>query len=373
MDDSRQRAIILEEANAFLSTPPTHITAAIAPNSAGGPHDYYSSGDYWWPNPDTADGLPYVQRDGETYPRLFTAHRMALRTMRRAVTHLAVAWHITREEAYARAAAAWLRTFFLDEATRMAPHLRYAQAIPGVCDGRGIGIIDTLHLIDVPAAITLLQTQLPPEDRTGLVQWFKAYLHWMNTHENGIQEREWFNNHAVAWYAQAASFARFTGDEAMLAFCRERFKTQLLTRQMASDGSFPAELARTKPYYYASMVLDGMAMICLLASAPGDDLWTYTLPDGRGLRLGIDFLLPHLQDKTAWPYPPDIEHFDDLPVAMPYMLFAGLRCRDERLLRLYEALPQASGNEEIRRSIGIRCPTLYLLYEHGRLVSPPEA
>lgn len=351
---------IIKEADCFLRQKPVHITSAVAPESQGGPHDYYSSGDYWWPNPDSENGLPYVKRDGETYPGIFMAHRHILRTMRRAVTHLAAAWHITGNTAYADAAAKWLRAFFLDDETRMAPHLRYAQAIPGICDGRGIGIIDTMHLIDVPAAISMLSSMLSPSDYQGLTAWFQAYANWLNTHPNGIEEREWFNNHAVAWYAQAAAFARFIGDESMLTFCRNRYTAQLLRQQMAPNGSFPAELSRTKPYYYASMALDGMAMVCLLASTQQEDIWMSQLEDGRSLRKGIDYLLPFLEKKADWPYPPDIEHFDALPVAMPFMLFAGLRYKDTRLLTLWRTLDQHSPNEEIRRSIGIRCPYLYL-------------
>ena len=33
----------------------------VAPS--GDKHDYISVGTYWWPNPDTSDGLPYIRRD----------------------------------------------------------------------------------------------------------------------------------------------------------------------------------------------------------------------------------------------------------------------------------------------------------------------
>ena len=351
---------IVKEADHFLCRKPVHITSVRAANSKGDPHAFYSNGDYWWPNPDTPDGLPFIQRDGETYPGIFTAHRMILREMRRVVTHLAAAFHITGRQGYADAAASWLRTFFLAEDTRMAPHLCYAQAIPGVSDGRGIGIIDTMHLIDVPPAIELVRGALTPGEYDDLKAWFQTYLHWMNTHPNGLDEREWSNNHAVMWYAQATAFARFTADENMLAFCRDRFKTQLVAGQMAADGSFPAELARTKPYYYASMTLDALAMICLHASSAEDNLWHYQMDDGRGLPQAIGYLLPFIEDKSRWPYPPDIEHHEALPVAMPYMLFAGLAYNDTWLLSLWQRLPQHPENEEIRRSIAIRCPYVYL-------------
>ncbi|WP_199616360.1 alginate lyase family protein [Paenibacillus alkalitolerans] len=144
---------IIVKANRSLNAPLMSITDHPAKRSAGGKHDYYSNGDYWWPNPDTPDDLPFVRRDGESYPGAFSAHRKALRSMRSHVANLTAGYALTGQRTYAEKAAALLRTFFLDESTRMNPHLLYAQAIPGVCMGRGIGIIDTLHLIDVPASV----------------------------------------------------------------------------------------------------------------------------------------------------------------------------------------------------------------------------
>ena len=63
---------------------------------------------------------------------------------------------------------------------------------------------------------------------------------------------------------------------------------------MAADGSFPAELNRTKPYGYSLFVLDAMAMVAQIASTPGEDLWTYELPDGRSMRTGMKFLFPYI-------------------------------------------------------------------------------
>src|SRR5262245_11940190 len=37
---------------------------------SGDKHDYMSMGTYWWPNPNTANGLPYIRRDGERNPEI---------------------------------------------------------------------------------------------------------------------------------------------------------------------------------------------------------------------------------------------------------------------------------------------------------------
>ncbi len=69
--------------------------------------------------------------------------------------------------------------------------------------------------------------------------------------------------------AQVAAFAAFTGNENAMTLCRERFRDHLLPDQLAADGSFPLELARTKPYSYSLFDLDMLAMVCLIASAAG--------------------------------------------------------------------------------------------------------
>lgn len=356
----RQHSVASAEQS--MKAPPVSIADHRCELSAGGRNDYYSNGDYWWPNPDTPDGLPFVRRDGESYPGAFAAHREALRSMRTHVANLAAGYALTGRLAYADKAAGLLRAFFLDAETRMNPHLLYAQAIPGVCAGRGIGIIDTLHLIDIPAAVEAIEGSgaLTASEAASIRQWFADYLRWMRTHPYGLEERDEPNNHAICWHVQAAAFARFTGDETVLDECRRRYKTILLPDQMASDGSFPLELARTKPYGYSIFALDNMVTLCQLLSTAEDDLWEFRLPDGRGIRKGLDFLYPYVADKSAWPHRPDVEHYDGWPVRMPFMLFAARRWNDERYCRLWDTLPPASADPEVRRNIAIRQPLLWL-------------
>lgn len=352
---------VISKAEKALTAPVPHITDITAEYSAGGPHDYYSNGDYWWPDPDTPDGLPYIKRDGESNPDNFNGHRMMLRTMRTNVVHLACAYQLTKKERYAEQAARILREFFLDEETKMNPHLSYAQAIPGVCEGRGIGIIDTLHIADVPFAVEALRESEAMSDDIykGLKKWFAAYLGWMLTDENGIAEMNWNNNHAVCFFVQAAVFALFTDNERIVDFCREHYK-KVLIKQMEPDGSFPLELARTKPYNYSIFVLDNMVSLCQLLSKPGDDLWEYTTEDGKGIQKGVAFIMPYVLDKNTWPYPKDIMHFDAFPARASFMMFAGCRLGIQPLIDLFERLPQESEDEEAQRNVAVRLPILWM-------------
>ncbi len=356
------RERILKAADAALALPPITITKYRAKLSEGGPNDYYSNGDYWWPNPNTTNGLPYVRRDGESNPDNFNAHRECVRQLRDAVSALGAAYEITCDDRYVKKAVELLRVFFLDSETRMNPSLQYAQAIPGVSTGRGIGIIDTLHLIGVPKAIEVMEKSpsFPPEVLAGLKKWFADYVHWMRASKNGQDEANATNNHAVAYWLQVAVFAQFVGDDKLLGECRQRYKEDFVPKQMAPNGSFPRELARTKPYGYSIFQLDNMATLCQVLSTANNDLWAFTLPDGRGIHKAMEFLYPYLADKSKWPYRKDVEAWADWPAREPSLLFAGLAFHNQNYLNLWERLPADPTNQEVLRNIAIREPLLWL-------------
>lgn len=353
---------IMAKADQSFKAPISHITDKIAPLSPGDSHDYYSNGDYWWPNPNTPTGLPYIRRDGQSNPEAFLEHRQILRQMRSHVANLAAGYLITQDELYAHRATLWLQEFFLDEKTKMRPHLIYAQAIPGVCDGRGIGIIDTLHLIDVPVAIQTLKTAscMPPELYMRLQQWFANYLSWMTTHPYGLEEREAKNNHGVCWHVQAGIFARFTNNEQIIKSLIQRYKQVYLPEQMDLDGSFPAELQRTKPYGYSIFQLDNMINLCQILSTPEENLWEFQLPDGRSIQRALEFLYPYMLDKTQWPYDPDVQSYDNWPVAVTGLLFAGIACKQPKYIQLWKELTKDPKDPEVRRNMAIRQPILWL-------------
>src|SRR5437016_6426043 len=282
------RARILKAANQYLKEGPITITASTSKRSAGGLHDFFSEGDYWWPDPQNPGG-PYIQRDGLSNPDNFAEHRRALMRLSVQAPALAAAWKVTEDPRYAKHAARHLRAWFLDPSTRMNPNLQYAQAIHGRFTGRGIGIIDTIHLVEVARAIQSLEesSALSKTELGGIKQWFSDYTQWMTTSKNGIEEREAKNNHGTCWLMQVAAFAQLTGDRQLLDYCRDRFKNVIVPNQIAADGSFPQELRRTKPYGYSVFNLEAMATVCEILSTAQDNLWTFQLVDGRGMRKAI--------------------------------------------------------------------------------------
>ena len=355
----RQR--VLAAAEQALLIAPVTVTATRSPRSAGGIHDYFSEGDYWWQDPGNPEG-PYIRRDGMTNPDNFVGHRHSLMQFGVQLATLTAAYRLTDDRRFADFAVRHLKAWCVDEATRMNPHVLYAQAIRGRVTGRGIGIIDAIHLIEVARSVDFLEhsSALVPADAVAIKRWFADFLLWITTHPYGVEEREAKNNHGTWWVAQVAAFARLTGDTATEAFCRKRFKEVLLPGQMAADGSFPLELERTKPYGYSLFNLEGMAVICKLLSTTQDNLWTFTLPDGRTMSRGIAYMLPFIIDKKSWPHPPDVMHFEELPIRHATLLFATEALGDERCFSAWQSLPGDPTSEEAIRSMPVRQPVLWI-------------
>jgi hypothetical protein len=352
---------VLKAASQYLSEPPVTITASTSARSAGGLHDYFSEGDYWWPDPKNPDG-PYIQRDGMSNPDNFNEHRRYLMRLSLQAPALVAAWKITKDSRYSNHAARHLRAWFIDPHTRMNPHLKYAQAIHGRATGRGTGIIDTIHLVEVARAIEALEgsSALTPAELKTIKRWFEDYLSWMTTDAYGVEEREAKNNHGACWVMQVAAFARLTGNRELIAYCRNRYKTVLVPNQMSLDGSFQLEMKRTKPYGYSLFNLEAFAAICQTLSAPEDDLWAFELPDGRGMRKALDFMAPYIREKRRWPLAPDVMYDQYWPMRQSSLLFAGLALGRSEYVELWKKLPADSQVEEVIRNLFIRQPVLWV-------------
>ena len=356
-----ERGRVLRAARGYVKEKPVTITASSSPLSAGGKNDFFSQADYWWPDPKNPKG-PYIHRDGESNPKNFVQHRLAMRRLSVQMPALTAAWLLTRKKNFADRAADHLRAWFIDSETKMAPHLKYSQAIIGKVTGRRVGVIDTIHLVEVARAADLLETSgaLSKSDATGTRAWFEEYLHWLNTHEYGTEERDAKNNHGTCWVQQAAEFGRYTRNAKMTKECRDRFKTILIPNQMAPDGGFPEELRRTKPYGYSLFNLDILGSVAQILSTPNENLWTFELPDGRGMRKGLEFLYPFVADKKKWPKKPDIMYWDEWPIRHPFLVFGGLALEEPKYIALWKKLEGDPKTPEVIRNFPIRQPLLWV-------------
>jgi hypothetical protein len=258
-------------------------------------HDYMSMGPYWWPDSSKPDGLPYIRKDGERNPTIkdITDHQF-LDNLENRCQFLSLAYYFTGEEKYTAKAQQLLSVWFLDASTKMNPNFNYAQAIPGINNGRGIGIIESRSLANLADWINLLDNSksFQISDKNKIKEWYKEYLQWMLTSENGIDEQHALNNHGTHYDVQITAFALFTGDLKLASKTITDAKKRIAV-QIDMEGKQPLELERTNAYSYSTMNLDGWFNLALLGDKAGVNLWDYTDDKGGSLNKALNWLIPY--------------------------------------------------------------------------------
>jgi hypothetical protein len=335
------KKLIADADKALAVTPPSVMQKTKVPPS-GDKHDYMSIAPYFWPNPATKDGLPYVRKDGKVNPesRAEAANdTLRARLVGTTVETLALGYYFTRDEKYAEHAAKVLRTWFLDPATKMTPHFRFAQAIPGVNDGRGTGLIEARGLADAADAAILLvgSKHWSAADQQALLAWGEVYFEWLLGSKNGQDERAAKNNHGTWYDVQAVKWALVLGrkDQAR-ELCAEA-ATRRIDVQIQPDGKQPLELVRTASFSYSCFNLRALSALAGLGEHAGVDLWKHRSADGRSLVAALDFLAPYLgKNPQPWTMQQIHESNDDdvLPVLRAAALATG-DARYESLLKEY--------------------------------------
>ncbi|HWR37422.1 MAG TPA: alginate lyase family protein [Clostridia bacterium] len=291
------------DAEEALKLSPASVMQKSAVPPSGDRHDYMSLAPYWWRNPDTADGLPYVRRDGERNPE--SAQVPDHRNFGRLTTSthdLALAYYLFGNEAYATKASALLRTWFLDPATRMNPNLNYGQAVRGHNDGRGAGLIETRSIAEMIDAVGLLagSKAWTPEDQSGIKDWVAKFLSWMQNSPVGKQEAGAKNNHGTYYDVQIVSMALFVGDTELAKRIVTEASEKRVAFQIEPDGRQPLELARTRSFSYSMMNLGGLFKLARLGENVGVDLWTLRTKDDRSIRKALDYLVPFAVGQSKW-------------------------------------------------------------------------
>ena len=298
--------VLLEAADKALTQGPYTVTAKTKTPPSGSKNDYYSIGPYWWPNPKTEDGLPYIRKDGKTNPERyddsFDSDRMS--NFANDVESLALAGYFSGNDAYSKKAADLVRTWFISPETKMNPNLNYAQAVPGKSDGRGIGIIDTYRFVRVVDSIGLLfhSKHLSIAELNTLKDWFADYSRWMLTSKNGKESRSKLNNHGVFFDAQLGIFATFAGDSSAVKFVIDGIKKSRIPGQINKKGQLPLELKRTRAFHYTAFTIQAFFDVADLGECAGIDLWNYETFRGQGLKAAMDFQTGYAGRQKAWPY-----------------------------------------------------------------------
>jgi Alginate lyase len=275
------------------------------------PRDYWHPAPYYWPNPKTKDGIPFIERDGERVPgtRLYEPEserydRSRLQRLFDDGTLLTLAWKLSGNEAYARHAAHELRHWFVNAETRMNPHLIYAQIMMTRPGGKrsSAGIIETKDFYYYLDAVRLLEAGgfMDAACQNAFRDWLLEFRAWLLGSFQGWVECAKLNNHGLLYDLQLASICAYLHDTDLLGtiFARVGYR---LFQHFNPDGSQPYELVRTLSAHYCTFNLQGWINFAQLAEKFGFDLWSVKSRDGRCLRNALDWLLPHYTTKQ-WPH-----------------------------------------------------------------------
>ena len=334
------------DADRALSIGPFSVTdKSLAPPS-GDKHDYMSIAPYWWPNPKTPNGLPYLRRDGEINPeRDQTSDRKRLDQLVRTVKTLAWGFFFTGKEDYAARAAKLLQIWFIEDRTKMNPHLLYAQAIPGRNQGRGAGIIETHNLPELIDAIGLLSGAKAwnAAEQKSMQDWFNAYLDWLLESAEGKAEATTVNNHGTWYDVQVAAFAAFVGRDELARKVLAAFPARRIAPQIEPDGRQPRELDRTQSWDYCLFNLEAFFHAAAIAEKFGIDIWNYETGDKRSIRKALDWLVPYASGEKKWSYH-QISAFEPEKLA-PLLRRAALAYHEPDYEKVISRLPKVTGDE----------------------------
>ena len=294
---------LISDADKLLAPGPYSVMDKPQMPPSGDKHDFLSQSIYSWPDPSKANGLPYITRDGERNPE---ADKIPDETnLGRVIGNsevLALAYFYTGNEAYAAHAALLLRTWFVEPATRMNPNMTYSQIVPGETKLRGGGIISAYRIDRVPDAVGLLAGSgaWTVADQTGLQEWFRSYLTWLQNSAQGKEEAAATNNHGTWYDTQVIAAALFIGQNDVARQAAQQSQTKRIAAQVEPDGSQPLELNRTRSWSYSVYNLEAFFDLAALAQRAGVDLWRYQSSDGRSIRAALDYLIPYALDPGTW-------------------------------------------------------------------------
>lgn len=297
---------ILSSAEGLLNSTPVSVMMKNKTAASGDKHDYLSQGRYWWPNPNTADGLPYIRKDGVSNDAEVNAlDRNRLGDMASHVTTLSLAYFFTGDERYAAKAVEQLKVWFLNADTKMNPNLNYGQIVPGQNNnlGRGEGVLDAYSFIEMLDAVPLLtgSEAYSSQVQSDLKAWFSDFLNWLMTSSIAMEEKNASNNHGVCYDVQVAAYANFVGNTTVRDMLIANFWTNRINPQIQADGKQPGELSRTLGYHYSQYNLEHIIDIFQIARNAGVEVGGNSADSFQKVAKAFDFLTPFLgQSVSAW-------------------------------------------------------------------------
>lgn len=336
---------------------PWSVTYSPTEAVSGDPHDYYSIGTYWWPDPNAADPskVPYIRRDGEVNPEKFRYnHRQDFIALSQEALTLCVAGYLFDRREYLDRAAELFRVWFVDEETKMNPHLEYGQAIKNICTGRASGIIE-LHSLDrIVFTLPFLEVSGGYDSLLAKMNdWIAAMLNWLLTSNHGLEEEKNGNNHETYYNVHIGQYALWLGRNDVLDRMCKNYKERIVPKQIEPDGAMIRELGRTRSLHYSLFNLDAMSLVCELGRAHGVDLWNFKVGE-RCISKAIDYHVPALKSLYTWRFPEIDGEVPDYKMALQ---FAAMRLNRNELSDVNKGLREG---KRLWRAQGPICPPCLL-------------
>lgn len=316
-DMTRVVAELENRVSSTLDGPLYTVVSKTTLPPSGDPHDYWHPSPYWWPNPESPDGLPYIKIDGQRVPGTILWEpgseqydRSALQSM---IDETALTTWLGYFKGHRRLyerAGSLIRSWFLNPETRMNPHLRHSQVRRGHNNDEGtrFGIIETSDFYYLLDAVRLLERSetLTPSESAAFREWFAAFRAWLWESNQGKGERGSLNNHGTWYDVQLGAIDAYLDDVPGLLETLRR-SHERVGQQFTPDGRQPEELLRTLTQHYCTYNLQGWLMVGMLAERVGQDLLNYRDPRGPSVGAAIQWLLD--RSTSPWPYE-QIEPFD---------------------------------------------------------------
>lgn len=304
-------------------------------------HDYMSFGPYFWPNPKTKDGYPYIRRDGKVNPNaLIDSDSPRLVRLANALETLALAYYYTNNTKYAQRAVEMIQIWFINDSTKMNPHLKYAQGIPGTVPGRALGILDGRHFVRILDSITLIENSnlLSSKDLEKIKQWVKEYQNWLLTGEYAYEESHRPNNHGTFYDYQVVGYALYLEQPKKAEELLTNAQYVRLGSHIGSKGQNFHELERTRPLHYSLFDLEALMGLALYSDHCDDvNFWTFTINE-TSLKKAIDYVVKYKNNRDIWLVKNEKVNFMDLT---PTLLVAAQKYQtdeyNKEILKLWRS------------------------------------
>lgn len=296
--------LFLSQADRAMKRGPYSVTQKKYKHPSGDQHDFLAYGAYYWPNPDTQNGLPWIRRDGHYNPESAIDWNL-LGPMASDVEDLAFAYYFTGNEKYAKQAALLLRTWFINGETRMNPNMNYGKVIPGLREGgfavAGFGMV--IRKVYDGAGLLESSSSWTDFDKEALQQWTKNFILWMQNSPYGKKELKTKNNHATFYYSIWMLMSMYINDYTGANKALNDYLKKRLPIQFLPDGTQPSEMKRKNNYRYHLINLGAAFDIAQMADHLREiDVWSYTTDQGAGLKKSTEFLVPYLVEQKKWNY-----------------------------------------------------------------------